>query len=172
MLKTFGMFMILFACFAFSYIKAGELKQKYENLKQMKKALSMMKSEISFTSKALSETADELSALLTGDVSFFFKSVSRYLSENETADFGTAWEYAKKLLQQRPFLFPAAEKIVTDFSKRVGKMSMEIELENIDGALAAIDRELMDEGELYARNRKLIFTLGVGAGLAVSIFFI
>ena len=172
MLKALGIVMILFASVMFSYMKVDEMKQKYQNLKQMKKALSMMKSEISFSSRELSEAAGELSASLSGDMAFFFKNVSQYLAENETADFGQAWEAAKSVFAQKPFLSAAADKTMTDFSQRAGKMSREIELENIEKTLEAIDNTLEDEREKYTKNRKLIFTLGIAAGLAVLILFV
>ena len=172
MFKALGIAMILFACFMFSYLKADELKQKYHNLKQMKKALSMMKSEISFSAKELSETAGEISESLLGDMKDFFKAVYQNLSDNETLDFGQAWAAAREEFAQTPFLSPAADKTMTDFSQRAGKMSREIEIENIDKTLESLDREIADEGENYTKNRKLIFTLGIGAGLAVLILFI
>ena len=87
-------------------------------------------------------------------------------------DFGQAWAAAREEFAQTPFLSPAADKTMTDFSQRAGKMSREIEIENIDKTLESLDREIADEGENYTKNRKLIFTLGIGAGLAVLILFI
>lgn len=172
MFKALGIIMVLFACFMFSYVKADELKRKYNNLRQMKKALSVMKSEISFTSKELSKTTDELSALLPGDMSHFFKRISHYLSENEASDFEHAWKRAKNDLASKPFLCSAADRVMTDFSQRVGKMSRDIELENISKTLDALDVELAEERESYTANRKLIFTMGIGAGLVALILFI
>lgn len=172
MFKALGIGMILFSCCMFSYIKAGELKQKYHNMKQMKKALTVIKNEISFSSRELAGAAAEAAKALSGEMSDFFQAVAKNLSENETSDFGHAWEKAREEFTGKPFLPAAAEKMMIDFSQKAGKMSREIEIENIERTTEALDREITDERENYAKNRKLIYTLGIAGGLAVTILFI
>lgn len=172
MFQAMGIAMILFACIAFSYLKVDALKQQYENLKALRQALLIIKNEISFSSIELSEAAMTVSNTLSGEMASVFSYVADYLSEHEMADFAQAWEEAKKCAPHRPILSVAADKTMTDFARRAGKMSREIEMENIDKTLSMLESELTTEGEQYIKNKKLIYTLGVGVGLAVLILFI
>lgn len=172
MLKIIGSIMILFACVMFSFIKADELKQKCDNLNRMKKAVYLIKNEIAFSSKTLSEAICYVSQLMPHNISLFFKSVSEYLLNNETSDFSQAWEASKNEFDNKLLLSDEADKILDDLAQQLGKMPRDSELENIDRTLEILSNQYCEEEKSYKKNRKMIFSLGLCAGLAVLILFI
>ncbi len=170
--QTIGIVLIFLSCILFVHQKAEGLIKTLQNVKQMKQALIYMKNEISFSSKALAEVTASLQYVLTGNIGQFFSQLSSYLSANETADFGQAWEHAKGCFGNKPFLPAAADSILTDFSRQAGKLPREAELENFEKTINDLDVEIANANETYPQKCKLIYTLGVCAATAVLILFL
>lgn len=172
MFKTLGIVMIFLSCLLFSCEKVTALKVKLDHLKEMRKALMAMKNEISFSSQDLSLAMKELSVLLSDDMASFFNDISLYLTEYETADFSTAWETVKENYGFRPFLSDKGDRIMTDFSKELGKLPKDAEIEHIEKTLEILALAIADEEEMVKQNSGPIYVLSACAGVFVIILFI
>lgn len=172
MYKILGSILILSASLLFSYLKVTESKERLENLKEIHKAFVILKSEISFFNSELSKAITLLTERLSGKVSIFFQKLSDCLEHDETLEFKAAWEQAEEDSELKNTFFPASYKIITDFVTEFGKSDREIELQNLDKTIDALEHELEEENVRYKTNRKLIYSLGFMGGISVMIFFI
>lgn len=172
MLKVIGACCILFSCVMFSCFKVSGIKRKYENAKQMQTALLMMKNEIAFSKTEIFETLLGIASALSGNVADFFGRLSDCLRQDERTDFGQAWEYVMEEYRDRPIFSSGIQNIMLGFSHQVGKMSKEIELENMNKTLKSLEDAIKKEEEQYKNNRKLIYTFGFLGGFSVLILFL
>lgn len=171
MFKTLGILMVVLSVFAFTYSKAEDMKRRLENVKQLKRGLGIIKNEIMFSSREMGETAYELSKALDGEIAEIFGAVFEKMSADTHKSFGQAWSEEIEKCEKKP-VSDTSLKIMNDFASMAGKMSKDIELENIEKSIELLDEETKEETENYTKNRKLIFSLGGISGISVLILFL
>lgn len=159
--------MIFAACMLFAYGKVQDMKQKLVNLLEMERALFLMRHEISFSGRELWEACNGLASALSGPVSDLFFQVSDRLQQEETLSFQEAFSACA------PGLFsPEAKSILGQFAATFGTLSKELEESAIMRCMESLSRLKHEEQEAYKKNRKLIYALCMGAGVAVLILLI
>ena len=167
MANLLGMILIVVACVLFAYYKVHDIKQKLINLGEMERALFLMQHEVAFSGRELWEACDGLASVLTGQVSDLFFSVSDRLKADETLSFEEAFS------QMAEGLFsPETQTILKSFAATFGTLSREIESSAIVHCMESLSRLKEEETKQYQQNRKLIYTLCIGAGLSVLILLI
>ncbi len=171
MCKALGILMVAFSTMVFTYSKVEDMKRRLENVKQLKRGLGIIKNEIMFSSREMGDTAYELSQNLSGDLSEIFKAVAEKMSADTHISFGQAWNEEIKSCEKN-IMPERVLKIMKDFADTAGKMSKEIELENIEKAIKVLDDETKEEFENYTKNRRLIFSLGGISCLSVLILLL
>lgn len=168
MYKIIGLLLVGSALCGFLYSRVQTINEKYSNLKEMIKALTYLKQEISFSAGELGKVIREISYKAQGKVSEVFCQIGNMLEEKPT-DFSSAWMAVTKGLR---LFSKEAENAVVDLARNLGKKSLDIELENIQKT-----KEILEQIEEYERektfsDKKLLYTLGASAGLALVILVI
>lgn len=168
MYKIIGLFLTLCASWAFLYSKGQIIDKRYTNLKEMIKALTYLKQEISFSAGELGMVCKKVSHVTQGDVSAVFYEIVNILEENPS-DFSSAWAAATdgKMMFSRE-----AEMLLCDLAQNLGKKSLDIELENVQKAKEVLEQLKEHEKIKSAKDKKLLYTLGVSAGFALVILVI
>jgi len=169
MFKVIGIVMILVSCGIFTFSKVSVLTKKYENLKEIKKAIVCLKHELCFSVPEISVLCKVMAEKTKGEVSDVLHSAALRLEEDKTLDFETAWNDEKKNKE----LFSAeTEKIVSTLFKDLGKMNLDIELDNIGIAEKRLEATEIEEREKYKKDKRLILTLGAALGALILIVVI
>lgn len=167
MAKMLGMILIVVACVLFSYSKVHDMKQKLVNLCEMERALFLMQYEISFSGRELWEACDGLASALTGQVSDLFFKISDRLKTDETLSFQEAFSHLAEDL-----FSSGAQTILKSFVATFGTLPRDLEASSITHCMESLSRLKVEETKQYKQNRKLIYTLCIGAGLSVLILLI
>ena len=167
MAKMVGMILIFVACVLFAYSKVHDRKQKLINLGEMERAMFLMQYEISFSGRQLWEACDGLASALTGQVSDLFFRISDRLKADETLSFQEAFSHLAE-----DMFSPEAQNILKSFATTFGTLSRDMETSSITHCMESLSRLKIEETHTYKQNRKLMYTLCIGAGLAVWILLI
>ncbi len=169
MLKTIGVGFILISLGMFLFNKVESKRQKYLNFCEIKRAVTFLKHELSFSAPELFLICEKISNETSGEISEIFHNIHNKLKSNPTIDFGKAF---KEAVKNRVLFSESVEKTVSDFARTLGKKSLDIEIENISKAQAALQMLEAEEKEKYLKDKKLIYTLGLASGAVVLILAI
>lgn len=168
MFKIIGALLVITAVGGFVCGKSQAAVQKYNNLKEMIKALTYLKQELSFSAGELGVICRSIGGRTQAEISHVFLKISNIL-EKRTTDFSQAWREAT----EGNILFCAqAEVAVLDFVNNLGKKSLDIELENISKTKEILEEIETAEREKTAKDKKLLYTLGVSFAVALVILII
>ena len=167
MFKAVGIILILVSLGSFVLDKVENKKAIFLNFCQIKKALNFLKHELSFSTPEISKLCSKTSSHIEGEISDIFKELSDNLKHN--ADFFTAWQTATK---NKSLFSDNVNNIILDFVKAFGKKTLDIEIENIEKTLLALEMIETEEREKYIQDRKLIYTLGTAVGAVIIILVI
>ncbi len=168
MYKIIGMLLVGGALSGFLYNKAQTMSKEYENLKEMIKALTYLKQELSFSAGELWRVCRTIANRTKNDVSEAFLKTANILEE-KPSDFYTSWSEAT---QGVSLFSKEAQSAISDLIYNLGKKSLDIELENIEKTKEILEQTEIYEREKTAKDKKLLYTLGVSAGLALVILSI
>lgn len=168
MYKIIGILLVVGALSGFLYNQAQSMSREYENLKEMIKALTYLKQELSFSAGELWKVCRMIADRTKNDVSeAFFKTAD--ILEEKSSDFCTSWSEAT---QEMSLFSNNTQAVLSDLFYNLGKKSLDIELENIEKAKEILEQTEIYEREKTTKDKKLLYTLGVSAGLALVILAI
>lgn len=94
------------------------------------------------------------------------------MTEHETEDFSAAWQAGKENFGFSPFLSEKGDVIMTEFSKELGKLPRDAEIEHIEKTLETLAIAIEDEEMDVKQNSGPIYVLSACAGAFVIILFI
>lgn len=168
MFKTAGVIFVLVPLGIFMFNKVENKKEKYQNLCEMKRALAFLRHEMSFSAPELFLICQRISDETTGEISKIFHKLHNQLKEEPSTDFGQNF-----CRLGGDSLFPdSVKKVILDFTKSLGKKSLDIEIENIAKTEKALETAEIEEKEKFLKERKLIYTLGIASGAVILILTI
>ena len=169
MYKFAGIIMVASACAGYVFMRAAVIKSKYKNLCQIKKAITYLKHEMSFSAAQVGVLCKEMARQTKGEVSEALSEAAELLDKDKTLDFEKAWAKAK---DTQKLFSDEVEEIVWEFSKSLGKKSIDIELDNIKKTEKRLENLIIQEEEKTKKDTKLIYTLGGAACAAIVILAI
>jgi len=165
--KGIGAAMLLLASLILAGSVAKKERDKLSNLLEMERALFMLSHEISFSGRNIREACEGMAYHLEGAVSRLFFEIAEDMAQDETMTFGACWCFRAQ------GLFPKeAEAVLKSFAATLGTLSKDLEEQSVSGARTRLTEMIPAEKEQYAKNRRLVYALCVGAGVSLVILLI
>lgn len=166
-LKSIIICIIIFLTSYLGIIKSQKYSFRVYELKQIKEALSIFKSKIMYTYETIPSIFNEISSLLSGNVTSLFKVSAEKMIENTAQN---SWNYAIDNCANS--LNKEDIEIVRTLGNLLGKTDKEGQIAEIELVQTFLNSQI-DKAEIEnSKNEKLYKKLGVLAGVSIGILLI
>ena len=166
-IKVFIFAMIIGTSSAIGLMLAKKYTNRELELKEIKNALNMFENKIKFTYEDIPTVFKDISKKINGNVGNIFKNASEKMQNMQA---GEAWEYA--LENTYTSLKKADIDIIKGLGRMLGKTDLSGQISEIKLVNNFLDIQIKDAEEEKNKNEKMYRTLGIVAGMTITILLI
>lgn len=151
-------------CFIIGNLISRNYTLRLKELKEIKNALNILESKIKFTYEPLPEMFNDISKMLSKNISQIFVQASKYMKEIDAED---AWNQSIEISNTN--LNKEDEESIKNFGKMLGKTDKEGQVSQLELTKTFIEMQIEKAKVEEEKNAKLYKTLGMIIGLAFVI---
>lgn len=171
MLKAVGCLLVVMGCTGFAQGICREGKIRLEMLKQLRSIFEAMKYYIAYQKALIPEALWKLSDKAGSLLSDAFKEIYEKVCE-EGESFPFVWHQQMEKALSASCLTKEEQKIILDFPSRLGFMEENAQAGALEEMLWEINLHIEELTTEQKNRNKMIMSLGVGAGVLLSILLI
>jgi len=164
-------YIIISLVFALCFIIGNLISKNYtlrlKELKDIKNALNILESKIKFTYEPLPEMFNDISKMLSKNISYIFVQASKYMKEMDAED---AWNKAIEMSSTN--LNKEDKESIKNFGKMLGKTDKEGQISRLELTQTFIEIQIEKAKVEEEKNAKMYKTLGTIIGLVFVIILI
>lgn len=164
-------YIIISLVFALCFIIGNLISKNYtlrlNELKEIKNALNILESKIKFTYQPLPEIFNEISKMVSRNISEIFVQAGNYMKEMDAED---AWN--KSIEMSNTNLNKEDKENIKSFGKMLGKTDKEGQISRLKLTQTFIEMQIEKARTEEEKNAKMYKTLGTIIGLAFVIILI
>ena len=166
-IKYFMLFLLLVACTLIGRFLSKKYVYRLNELEEMKNALNIFMTKIKFTYEPIPSTFLYISEKVEGNVSKIFKNATEEM-ENKPA--GEAWDKSLDAIVTN--MKKEDIDIIRNLGRLLGKTDIEGQISEIKLVNNFLDIQIKDAEEEKNKNEKMYRTLGIVAGMTITILLI
>lgn len=170
--KIIGCMLVIASSAGMGFYFSGEIKSRIEDLKELKKLIGLLRGDIRYASTPLPEAISAMARRSSGHFEVFLKNVSGKLSELSGATFFEIWREAveKDLIDTSMAKKDKCQLI--QLGENLGYLDKDMQLNTLDLYLSRLDEEIADLTKTAKEKTYLFRSLGIMAGIFISIIMI
>ena len=158
---------IFLSCSLIGILISKKYINRVDELKEFKNALNIFKTKIRYTYEPIPEIFEEISEIVTSNISSVFKQASAKMN---VLTAGEAWNLALKMDDLN--INEEDRNALKNLSKLLGKTDLQGQLNQIEMTSDFLDKQIRKAEKEKDRNEKMYRTLGMILGLAIVIILI
>lgn len=166
-IKYIMMLLVFALCFIIGNLISKNYTLRLKELKEVKNALNILESKIKFTYEPLSEIFNEISKLVSKNISQIFVQAATYLKETNAE---AAWN--KSIESANTNLNKEDKENIKSLGKMLGKTDKEGQVSQLELTKTFIEMQIENAKVEEEKNAKMYKTLGTIIGLAFVIILI
>ena len=171
-MKIVGCIMVIVSSAGIGLYFSGEIRCRIEDLKELKKLIGLLKGEIRYAATPLPEAIGVIARRHTGNFNGFLNYISTKLPEMSGQTFFEIWKTAVEQELVSTSLTKKDKLQLIHFSENLGYLDKDMQMNTIDLYLAQLNEE-MNELSNTAREKSYLYnSLGIMAGIFITIIII
>lgn len=171
MMKLIGALIILLATIFFVYIKTTEKKSSLAFLDDFLVKIKLMADQIEYSGSTLGEVLCHITED-RGESKPFFEDVALILLKKENISVKSAWEMALDKVAEKYHLEQEIKKTIRQIGSHLGKMSIEIETENLKKSFSELSEKRKGQLDTFNKETKLLKSLALCFGFFIMLVLI
>lgn len=171
MLRLAGGILVIIGCAGFAQSICRDSKKRLEMLKQLRSIFETMKYYIAYQKATIPETLWKLSDKGDAALSGAFKEIYKKVYE-EGESFPLIWKQQMEKVLRESALSKEEKKLVIGFPSCLGFMEENAQAGALDELLREINLHIEELTREQKSKNKMIMSLGVAAGVLISILLI
>ncbi|NLP16807.1 MAG: stage III sporulation protein AD [Clostridiales bacterium] len=170
--KVIGCILIILSSTLMGFYCSNELKSRINDIKELRKLIILLRGDIRYGSTPLPEAINTIARRHEGSFKGFLIKVSDKLSEHSGNTFSQIWKAAveKELLQTS--LNKKDKSHLIQFGENLGYLDKEMQMNTLELFLTQIEEEINELSKTAKEKSYLYNTLGIMAGIFISIILI
>lgn len=170
--KVVGCILIILSSTLMGFYCSNELKSRIDDIKEFRKLIVLLRGDIRYGSTPLPEAISAIAKRHEGNFKGFFIKVSKRLSEHSGNTFSQVWKEAvdKELLGTA--LNKKDKSMLIQFGDNLGYLDKEMQMNTLDLFLTQLEDEILELSKTAKEKSYLYNTLGIMAGIFISIILI
>jgi len=171
-LKIVGCIMVIASCTAIGFYFSSEMRQRIYDLKELRKLIGLLRGDIRYAATPLPEAIAVLNRRHNGCFHDFLDYVSRKLNEMSGQTFALIWKSGVDEKLVNTSLSRRDKLQLAQLGDNLGYLDKDMQVNTLDLYIAQLEDEIADLSKTVRENAYLYNTLGVMAGIFITIIMI
>ena len=171
-MKLIGCTLVIASTAGIGFYFSSEMRCRIEDLKELKKLVGLLKGDIRYANTPLPEAIGVLSGRHKGNYSGFLKHVNRKLQELSGQTFSEIWKSAVEKELQTTSLVKKDKLHLIHFGENLGYLDKDMQMNTFELYLSQLEEEIADLSKTAKEKAYLYNSLGVMAGIFITIIMI
>jgi stage III sporulation protein AB len=151
---------------------SNELKTRINDIKELRKLVVLLRGDIRYGNTPLPEAICAIARRHEGSLKGFFTKVAERLSEHSGNTFSQIWKEAVDKELNQTSLNKKDKSNLIQFGENLGYLDKEMQMNTLDLFLTQIEEEISELSKTAKEKSYLYNTLGIMAGIFISIILI
>lgn len=170
--KLIGSLFLISSAAAVGFVKAEELQVRVRLLLEIKRMIGFLQGELRFHKASLEEAFEAVAERMGSPFQEFLKELAEKLGKKEIKGFGEIWkEQVDSLLKEDGFQ-KEDRYLFQMVGNGLGYLDLNMQIENLNLAMLQTEEALKIAKEVQKVRGKLYQTLGVTAGMFLTLLII
>lgn len=170
--KIVGCILIILSSTLMGFYCSNELKSRINDIKELRKLIILLRGDIRYGNTPLPEAICAISRRHEGSFKKFFDRISERLSENSGYTFSQVWREAVEDELSQTSLNKRDKFSLIQFGENLGYLDKEMQMNTLELFLTQIEDEISELSKTVKEKSYLYSTLGIMAGIFISIILI
>jgi stage III sporulation protein AB len=151
---------------------SNQLKSRIDDIKELRKLIVLLRGDIRYGSTPLPEAISAIARRHEGSFKGFFTKVSERLSEHSGNTFSQVWKEAVDAELMVTSLNKKDKSHLIQFGENLGYLDKEMQMNTLELFLTQMEEEIIELSKTAKEKSYLYNTLGIMAGIFISIIMI
>ncbi|CUH93281.1 stage III sporulation protein AB [Herbinix luporum] len=170
--KIMGCILIIFSSSLMGFYFSSQLKCRINDMKEFKKLIVLLRGDIRYGNTPLPEAISSIARRHEGNFKDFLTKVSDRLSERLGNTFSEIWTEAVEGELHDTSLSKRDKYQLIQFGENLGYLDKEMQMNTLDLFLAQMEEEIYELSKTVKEKTYLYNSLGIMAGIFISIIMI
>lgn len=172
MLKLLGCGLILASSAGIGVYFSSQLRARIEELMELKKILMLLRGNIRYACTPLAEALHSISLKYSGEFREFLDYVCSQMNQMEGKTIADIWKEGVEQKLSGLALSKQDKEALIHFGSNLGYLDKDMQLSTIDLYIATLETEIEEATKTVKEKSYLYNSLGIMAGLFVTIILI
>ncbi len=171
-LKIIGCILVIASSTGIGFFFSAEMKNRIEDLKELRKLIGLLKGDIRYANTPLPEAISVLARRYKGSFFSFFQYASTKLQELSGQTFSQIWKAAVEQELLNTSLSKKDKAQLISFGENLGYLDKDMQMNTFELYLSQLEDELTELSKTVKERAYLYNSLGIMAGVFISIIMI
>lgn len=171
-LKIIGCLLVITSTAGMGFFFSNEMRYRVENLKELKKLIVLLRGDIRYANTPLPEAISAIARRHEGVFKLFFTNISLKLHEFSGITFHNIWKEAISKDLGSTSLSKKDKIQLEQFGENLGYLDKDMQMNTLDLYIAQLEEEITDLAKTVKEKSYLYNTLGIMAGLFITIILL
>jgi stage III sporulation protein AB len=170
--KVVGCILIILSSTLMGFYCSNELKSRINDIKELRKLIVLLRGDIRYGNTPLPEAICSIARRHEGSFKSFLTKVSDRLSEHSGNTFSQVWKEAVETDLHQTSLNKKDKSSLIQFGDSLGYLDKEMQMNTLELFLTQLEDEITELSKTAKEKSYLYNTLGIMAGIFISIILI
>lgn len=172
-LKIVGAVLLISATSMYGFQMGNAYLKRIDNLKELKKCIILLDGELKYNNTPLRIAMEKIALRNQSVFSLFFKKVAELMECDKSMDISEAWEESVNKIINEDYCFKDNDisKLI-EFGRTMGNLDSESRQSAFEGYMFEIDMDVEEVLEDKDNKVKMFRTLGIMAGLFITVLIV
>ncbi len=171
-MKVIGCVLVIASSTGIGFYFSNEMKSRIEDLKELKKLIGLLKGDIRYANTPLPEAISVIARRYRGSFSKFFCYTSTRLQELSGQTFTEIWKTGVEKELVNTSLSKKDRAALISFGENLGYLDKEMQMNTFELYLSQLEEEIAELSAAVKERSYLYNSLGIMAGVFISIIMI
>ena len=171
-LKIVGCILVIASSTGMGFFFSSEMRCRIEDLKELRKLIGLLKGDIRYANTPLPEAISVIARRYKGSFYPFFEHVSSKLQELSGRTFSQLWKDAVEKEMTNTSLTKKDKNQLISFGENLGYLDKDMQMNTFELYLSQLEEEIADLSKTVKERAYLYNSLGIMAGVFISIVMI
>lgn len=171
-IKIIGCILVIASSAGIGFYFSCDMRCRIEDLKELKKLIGLLKGDIRYAITPLPEAISSLARRHSGNYGSFLQYVSKKLQELSGQTFSEIWRVAVEKELISTSLTKKDKLQLVHFGDNLGYLDKDMQLNTLELYLSQLDEEITDISKTIKEKTYLYNSLGIMAGIFITIIML
>lgn len=172
LLKIIGCMLVVLSSTGMGFFFSNEMKCRIDDLRELRKLILLLRGDIRYGNTPLPEAINAIARRHKGSLAAFFTKISTRLNELSGLTFQEIWKDAVEKELVNTSLSKKDKMQLLSFGENLGYLDKEMQMNTLDLFLSQLDEETKELSKSVKEKAYLYNSLGIMAGIFISIIML